>query len=361
MYQRILNIALLVLFLFGLSVNTFSQSGEIAFIGVNVITMESNQVLKKQNVLIKEGKIYKIGSCKVVKPSKDAFKIKAKGKYLIPGISEMHAHIPIPKDGDDTNVRHTLLLYLSNGITTIRGMLGNPYHLELIEEMKTKILPYPRIYTSAPSLNGNSVKSKTEARHKVTQYKQDGYHFLKMHPGLTLENFDEIVKTANEVGITFSGHISTAVGIRHSLNSKYASIDHLDGFVEGLVPESAQVHPDSNGFFGVNFTDKVDMSLLPNLVKRTKENGVWLVPTQVLMPHIIGPIEVNTLSNLPEMKYVSSKTRYQWRQVKSQIVNDPNYDAKIVNEFLEIRNKILYGMHKGGVGILLGSDAPQNI
>ena len=346
MKRPFLNIALFVLFLFGISVNIFSQNREIAIIGVNVISMESDQILEKQTVIIKEGKIAQIGSCKEVKPSKDAFKIKGKRKYLMPGISEMHAHIPIPKEGDDTNVRHTLLLYMSNGITTIRGMLGNPYHLELIEETKTKKVPYPRIYTSAPSLNGNSVKSKEEARRKVTRYKKDGYHFLKMHPGLTLENFDEIVKTANEVGIKFSGHISTAVGIRHSLDSKYASIDHLDGFVEGLVPESAGVHPDSNGFFGVNFTDKVDMSLLPDLVKKTKENGVWLVPTHVLMPHIIGPIDVNTLSNLPEMKYVSPKTRFQWRQVKSQIVNDPNYDPELVNEFLEIRDKILKAMHE---------------
>lgn len=340
-------------------VSVMAQSGEIAFVGVNVLAMESEEVLKKQTVIIKEGKIMEIGSCKKVKPSKNAFKIKAKRKYLMPGIAEMHAHIPTPQGDDDTNVKETLVLYMSNGITTIRGMLGSPYHLKLMEDLSQKPNYFPRIYTSAPSLNGNSVKSKEEARQKVKQYKKDGYHFLKLHPGLTLENFDEIVRTANEVGIEFSGHVSTAVGVRHSIESKYASIDHLDGFVEGLVPESAGVHPDSNGFFGVNFTDKVDLSLLPDLVKTTKENNVWLVPTHVLMPHIIGTIDVNTLSGMPEMKYVSSKTRFQWRSVKSQIVNDPNYDAEVVKEFLKIRNKILLAMHKAGVGILLGSDAPQ--
>ena len=359
MNRTILNISLFLAALFLSNFSLFGQNLETAFIGVKVISPETGKISEKQTVIIKEGKIAEIGSCKLVKPSKNALKIKGKGRYLMPGISEMHAHIPVAQDGDDSKVKDVLFLYLSNGITTIRGMLGNTYHLKLIEQAQKGEILSPRIYTSAPSLNGNSVQSKEEARQKVTQYKNDGYHFLKMHPGLSLENFNEIVKTANEVGIGFAGHISTAVGIRHSIDSKYASIDHLDGYVEGLVPKSAGVHPDSNGFFGINFTDKVDMSLLPDLVQKTKENDVWLVPTHCLMPHIVGPIDVNYLSGLPEMKYVPSNTRFQWRQVKSQVVNDPNYDSKIAGEFLEIRDKILKAMHDGGVGILLGSDAPQ--
>ena len=93
--------------------------------------------------------------------------------------------------------------------------------------------------------------STEEARNKVTAYKEAGYDFLKIHPGIQRDVFDELVRTAREVGIEFSGHVPVDVGIRHALESEFASIDHVDGFLEGLVPESENVDPNANVFFSV--------------------------------------------------------------------------------------------------------------
>ena len=95
--------------------------------------------------------------------------------------------------------------------------------------------------------------------------------------------FDQIVITANEVNIPFAGHVPVDVGIRHALNSGYSSIDHVDGFLEGLVPESAHVNPRENGFFGYDFTMLADTTLIPSLVELSKKNKVWIVPTQSLV------------------------------------------------------------------------------
>ncbi len=65
------------------------------------------------------------------------------------------------------------------------------------------------------------------------------------------------------------------VGIRHALESNYASIDHVDGFLEGLVPESAKVKPEENGFFGYNFTPLADVNNIDALVALAKEHKVW--------------------------------------------------------------------------------------
>ncbi len=363
-YSLIQSISFLILFSsFVSTTSTQAQENEqeqiIAFKKVNVLTMESNEIFKNQTVIIKGNKIKKIGASKSINIPKNAKVIKSKKKYLMPGIAEMHAHIPVAQNGDDSDVKDILFLYLSNGITTIRGMLGNPYHLELRASVERGEILSPRIYTSAPSLNGNSVKTKSEAREKVLKYASDGYDFLKMHPGLTLENFNEIAKTSEEVKIKMAGHISTAVGVRRSMEAGYASIDHLDGFVEGLVPESTGVNPDSNGFFGVNFTKHVDLSLLPDLIKKTKEAKVWVVPTHSLMVHILGSEDPNILANRPEMKYMSPKTRFQWKSVKSQVINEPGYNTSEIHQFLEIRDKLLLAMQMEGIGILLGSDAPQ--
>lgn len=339
--------------------NTSSGDNWIAITNVNVLPMNKETILKNQTVLIKNGKIESISNAKKTKLPANAQIIKAKGKYLMPGISEMHAHIPIPKDGNDENVRETLFLYLSNGITTIRGMLGNPYHLELKAQVAKEQILSPRVYTSSPSMNGNSVKSIEIAEEKVRQYKKDGFDFLKLHPGLSLAIFDKIVETSKEVGMTYSGHVSTGVGVHHSIESNYASIDHLDGYIEGLVPASANVDPSENGFFGFNFTDLADKSAIPSIAKKTKKNNVWVVPTQSLMVHMASSMDGNVLAARDEMKYVSAKTRYAWRNSKQQIANDPEFDVDKSNRFLAIRDEILLELHKAGVGILLGSDAPQ--
>lgn len=355
---------LLLLFCFNFTLNAqpdlsaLQSAEEIAFVNVHVLPMTGNQVLKNQTVIIKNGKITQIGEAKKVKPSKKALKINGKGKYLMPGLAEMHAHIPVAQNNDDSNVRETLFLYLSNGVTTIRGMLGNPYHLKLREQAAKGEVLSPRIFTSSPSLNGNSVPTKAEARAKVTQYQQDGYDFLKIHPGIQLDVFEELVKTAREVDITFSGHVPVAVGVRRAIDFGYASIDHVDGYVEGLVPVTANVDPNAGGLFGFDFTDQVDVSLIPELVRKTKENNIWIVPTQSLLERWTSPKSGDEIMQEPEMQYMNPGTRFQWRGAKQQIL-DENYTVEKAKKYMGIRKELLKNMMDAGVGFLLGSDAPQ--
>ena len=256
-------------------------------------------------------------------------------------------------------LEETLFLYLSNGITIIRGMLGQPYHLELREKAAKNEILSPRIFTSGPSLNGNSVKTVSEAREKVMAYQKAGYDFLKLHPGLTLENFNEIVKTANEVGITFSGHVSIDVGIQRALEAKYASIDHVDGYLEGLVPEDAGVDPSQNGFFGYNFTDIADRNLIPELAKMTMDAGVWVVPTQSLMERWAGTRAPEELAGEPEMKYIATKTRNNWIKAVSDYQSSSEFNREKAARFNQLRRDIIKALHDAGAGLLLGSDAPQ--
>lgn len=334
------------------------EEADFAFTHVNVITMENETVLKDQTVLIKDGKIAKIGAAADIDIKGGATAIDGRGKYLIPGISEMHAHIPGNQNGTEI-VEETLFLYLSNGITLIRGMLGQPYHLTLREQVAKGEVLGPRIYTSGPSINGNTVRSVEEARAKVTAQKEAGYDFLKLHPGLTRENFDAVVATANKVGIPYAGHVSTGVGVRRAIEAKYASIDHVDGYVEGLVPSSIRVNPNTNGFFGVNFTDIADENLIPELVNATKEAGVWIVPTQAMMERWIGPTPAAEIGADPEMQYMNPRTLNNWIRTKDNILSNSTYDANQANKFNALRRKVIGDMHKAGVGILLGSDAPQ--
>ena len=235
------------LFLFLISISASLAQTGFAIKNVNVITMHDDEILTNQLVLVNEGVIQSISDYAENKIPTDFFEIDGSGKFLTPGWAEMHAHIPTPQDGDDSNVKETLFLYLANGITTIRGdALAIHTIYNSGEEVKKNTFPSPRIFTSSPSLNGNSVPTIAEAKRKVTQYQKDGYDFLKIHPGIKLNVFNELVKTADEVGIPFAGHVPQEVGIRLALKSKYASIDHLDGYIEGAAPKELRTQ---GGFF----------------------------------------------------------------------------------------------------------------
>ena len=329
-----------------------------AITSVNVRPKNIDTLMQNQTVLIKEGKIAAVGPSDLVTIPEEAMVIDGSGKYLIPGLSEMHAHIPGDQNGMEI-VEETLFLYLSNGITTIRGMLGRPFHLELKKQVANNEVLSPRIFTSGPSLNGRSVKTVEEAREKVIAYKEDGYDFLKMHPGIKLEVFNEIVKTANQVDIPFAGHVSNLVGIRRSIEAKYASIDHIDGYLEGLVSESEAVDPSQNGFFGYNFTDLANEEMLPELTRMTKDAGVWVVPTQSLMERWAGPIPPQELAEGEEMKYVSKEILDSWVKRKVEFQGNSSYNLEKASRFNLVRRKIIKALHEEGVGILLGSDAPQ--
>ncbi|RTE51793.1 amidohydrolase [Arenibacter aquaticus] len=325
---------------------------------VNIIDVDQSNVLQNRQVVIDSGFIKKIGES-IDFPEAYTNVIQGKGKYLIPGLAEMHAHIPQPPTTDQ-RIKETLFLYLSNGITTIRGMLGHPSHLQLREQAQNGKILSPRIFTSSPSFNGNSVKTKEEAMQKVVAYKNEGYDFLKIHPGMQLEVFDQMVQTANEVDIPFAGHVPVMVGIRHALKSQYASIDHVDGFLEGLVPESKEVDPSENGFFGYAFTPLVETDKIDELVRLSKENKVWVVPTQSLFERWFAPVSSDELLKQPEMKYMPNATLANWKRRKDASTSPKtNFNKEQWERFTAIRRTLIRKLQKDGHGLLLGSDAPQ--
>ncbi|MCM4171664.1 amidohydrolase [Arenibacter sp. TNZ] len=330
----------------------------ILITNVNIVDVGNGNILKNQQVVIDSGKIKKIVES-IEKVDDYLTIIQGKDQFLIPGLAEMHAHIPQPPTSDE-RIKETLFLYLSNGITTIRGMLGHPTHLELKEQARNGDILSPRIFTSSPSFNGNSVATKEGAIQKVTAYKDAGYDFLKIHPGMQLEVFDQMAETADELNIPFSGHVPVMVGIRHALDSKYASIDHVDGFLEGLVPESEGVDPSANGFFGFAFTPIADTSKIDELVALAKEKKVWVVPTQSLFERWFAPISSDKLLEQPEMKYMPVSTLEEWKRRKDESTGaDTGFNEEQWNEFTSIRRQLIYKLQHNGHGLLLGSDAPQ--
>lgn len=335
-----------------------SASREVVFQDVNVITMIKEEVLPHQTVVTKNGKITAMGPSTKIKHTKNALVIDGKGKYLIPGLAEMHGHVP-PID-DLQPMKDVLALFAVNGITTVRGMLGHPKHLLLRDMVQKGEVLAPHFYTTGPSINGMSVSSPEAGAEMVRQQKKAGYDFLKMHPGLSRAKFDSIATTAKKVGIPFAGHVSFGVGVWRAIEAGYSSIDHLDGFIEGLVPGIETMVEQQTGPFGLQVADKADTTKIPQLMNALKNNNIWVVPTQSLGERWFSPhYSTDDFRKDPNRKYMSPNTVNQWITSKENLMNDPNYDISKAERFLELRRKLVRECQKNGIGLLLGCDAPQ--
>src|SRR5688572_12624879 len=128
---------------------------------VNVIPMDSERVLKNQTVIVQGGKITDLDSSGKVKTPDNATVINGTGKYLIPGLFDMHIHI---REGGEKD----LTLYVAKGVTTVQSMHGSPWHLQLRERIARGELLGPRFFTTGPTTATARVNSPEEAEKIVS-------------------------------------------------------------------------------------------------------------------------------------------------------------------------------------------------
>lgn len=325
------------------------------FMHVNVITLDDAGVLDDQHVVVTDGRIARIGPADEVELPDGHTRIDARGAWLLPGLTEMHAHVP-PDHADEAFAHDMLRLFLAHGVTTVRGMLGAPWHLPLRDALAQGKLDGPRLYTSGPSLNGNSVESPEAGRKMVREQAAAGYDLLKIHPGLSLEAFRAIAGTADEEGIPFAGHVPEAVGVTNALAAGMATIDHLDGYVHTLVPASRRAN---GGFFGVGLVAHADAGRIPAIARATRDAGVAVVPTETLMVNVLAEGDTDTLLEDPALAYMPESWRERWAAGRDNLRGRPEFDPEAAERFLELRRELLAAMYEAGVEILFGSDAPQ--
>ena len=328
-----------------------AQGAATAFIGVNVLPMDKEAVLADQTVIVSDGKIASIAPAAKAQVPAGAVTVDGTGKFLMPGLGELHAHIPGGK-APEADIERTLFLYVANGVTTIRGMLGDPRHLVYRERVAKGDVLGPRIYTSGSSFNDNSAQTPDAAVAMVTAQHKAGYDLLKIHPGVPRNAFDAMAARADELEIPFAGHVPEAVGLTRALEAKYRSIDHLDGYVEALVPGAS-----GSQIFGVNLVGQADESRIPALVKATRAAGTWQVPTEILLVNWLNDEDPQAMAKRPEMRHVDAGILSKWIAQKQGFL--AKYSQADRQKLLTLRRKLIKALHDGGVPFALGSDAPQ--
>lgn len=327
-----------------------------AFVNVNVVTMTSATIVTQQTVIVTDALIVAIGDVDTIPVPGDAWVVDGTDRYLMPGLTEMHAHVP---EVGTQDLDRVMTLFVANGVTTIRGMLGRRSHLTLRQQLIDGDAFGPRLITSGPSLNGESVSGAADAMRKVRAQHAAGYDFIKIHPGLSRDEFSAIAAVSTELGMRFAGHVPVAVGVDNALAAGIATIDHLDGYFVALLAANIDPSGGYGGFFDVLLADQVIEEGITGIAARTAAAGTWNVPTESLFEHRVSALSVAELRNRPEMRFMPEATVNQWARTKETQERERGFNAEIALRAIEIRRRLILALHEAGAGLLLGSDAPQ--
>ena len=318
-----------------------------AFVNVNVLPMSSESLLTAQTVIVEDGVIRTIGDVDTVPIPEDAEMVDGTDRYLMPGLAEMHAHVP---DAESAELDRYFSLFVANGVTTVRGMLGRPSHLALRQRLLDGDVFGPRLITSGPSLNGRSVSGVPDARRQVREQAALGYDFIKIHPGLSGEEFTAIAETANELGIPFAGHVPVAAGIDEALRLGMATIDHLDGYFVALLPANSYQSGGYGGPFDVMLAAELEPDGIDAIAAATAAAGTWNVATQVLIENMVSDELTDELVGRAEMTYIPESTVERWAESKQARHAERGFDPDIAAMAIEVRRQLIIALHEAGAG-----------
>jgi imidazolonepropionase-like amidohydrolase len=337
----------------------------VVFEDVNVIPMDRDRVLARQTVVVRDGRIAEIGPAANVKAPEGAVRVAGAGKYLMPGLAEMHGHLPNPNSPREL-VENVLFLYVANGVTTVRGMQGNPQALEHRAAVASGQLLGPRLYVAGPPFGGG-VKTVEMGVKMVRDQKAAGYDLLKISEGMTPPVYDAVAKAAKEAGIDFAGHVPNEVGVRRAIEARQRSIDHLDNYLEGLESDNSPVKNADANVKAQELPFHVDEKKMAELARLTREAGVWNMPTIALWEIFHNGESGDKLrESLPEVKYLPKTMVEDWVKRKNALIQPPQnifmgfgVGGKAGPRVIELRRKMLAALHKAGAKIALGTDSPQ--
>jgi imidazolonepropionase-like amidohydrolase len=348
---------------------------------VTVIDATGNAAQPNMTVDIEGGHIIAVRSSKKTHTPKNATIIDGAGKFLIPGLWDMHVH-----GASDTRAPWSHLLFVANGVAGVRDMSGPPDARAWRATQASDPDPSPTIYLGSPIIDGpnptwpDSIVAADEAqgREVVDQQQQRGADFIKVYSGLPRSAYFAIAAEATKRGIPFEGHVPEAVTAAEASGAGQKSIEHLTQVAEGCSSEEKAIAGErqrlealfratdatmpqkitaGQGIIRLNFhvVETFDDATAQSLLAQFVKNGTWQTPTLTLLQaQIDDPLNTND----SRLKFLSKEVRAKWDAGYYSRFPPPARAAMVQlakAEFDESK-KIVGLMYKAGVPILAGTD-----
>ena len=309
--------------------------------------------------------------------------VDGRGKFLIPGLADMHVHLTAAGEPDGSR-KFMIPLLLANGITSVRDMGG---YLESLLPLRREIEEGkrlgPRIFLAGPYLDGSPpafqpsfvVSDAVEASEDVRQLQQRGVDFIKVQSRLSRTAYFAIAAAAKREHIFFVGHVPDHVTAAEASAAGQKSIEHLTGVLRACSSDepklmreqfssatgkekrvssgTRQLDWDSELFHGFSETQA------HALIEEFASNGTWQTPTLILLKQNAYPTE--NLAATPD-----PRTRYLPRDVLNRWTQSAHQDAKAASQreyslrtgLMEKSEYVVGAMQRSGVRVLAGTDTP---
>jgi imidazolonepropionase-like amidohydrolase len=351
------------------------HGASLALTHVTVIDVSGAKAIPDLTVIIIGDRIRQMGRSGTVRIPQDAQIVEARGKFLIPGLWDMHVH---------WSYTDYLPLFLANGVTGIRLMSGQGVHREWRRQSEAGQLLAPHLFIASAIIDGPkpfwpyaiSVGNEADARQAVIQAKQSGADFLKVYSFLPREEYFALADESRKQGISFAGHLPMSVTPQEAAEAGQTSIEHLTGILPACSSRSAEFFQAAQAdlsdeittgvrtFWGAHFKSlrqaeltEYDSDKAAALFAVFKKNGTWQCPTLTLL-RSIAYIDDPSFTSDPRVKYMPRWARQEWTVKNASDLYGPRSAADLAFSKKEFQKQLeLVGaMQKAGVGILAGTD-----
>ena len=364
--------ALLLLVLSPVGVAASPQPADppaIAITHVTVIDTTGGPAQPDMTVVIAGDCIAEVGKSGKVTIPKDARVVDATGKFLIPGLWDMHIHWLDPA---------YLTLFIANGVTGARIMWGAPDHHQWRKDIEKGTLVGPRLVIASTIIDGpkpiwpgsTGVGTTDEGREAVRKAKLDGADFIKVYSLLPRDVFFAIADEAHRVGLPVDGHVPQSVSVTEAAGAGMRCAEHLTGMLTECSSHETELRKPNPTV--MDFTseegraarrsasrdsvESYDAAKAKAVFARLVREGMWQCPTLTVLRNIAN-LDDPTITKDPRLKYMPESTRTMWNPA-----NDFRFrartaeDAEVSRLTYRKQFEIVGAMRRAGVGIVAGTD-----
>jgi len=343
------------------------KTSVFAFVDVNVIPMDSEQIAENQTVVIAGSQIVSIVDVEDAKVPAGATRIEASGQYLIPALSDMHIHLEgaawnavFPPEEqfppEALNFEKLLFPYVANGVAIVQVMSALPEHIGIRESIARGELLGPRLLLARmvdgpdrawPPPISTWVSTPEEARQAVLDSHQQGYDSIKVYSFLDRASYEAIMTAASEIDMAVGGHIPYELSLEEVLEAGQNLIAHSEELIK--LAQSPYTQDQIDGF-----------------ARTIAASETWIAPTLTTSRNILRVLDdfEGELAR-PEVRYLHPMDRGIWSFIVTNLYQPIPQEQRtaIRDEYLNFQRPLTRALNTAGAKLMTGTDSliPSNV
>jgi len=345
-----------------------SSTAQLIFTNVNVVNTRDGEVSRNMTVLVSDGKIQKVAKIGLIGTGRNIRVVNAAGKYLIPGLWDMHVHTGGAEPWDE---RIIYPLYVANGVTAVRDMSGDPDELEARrDQIERGHLVGPHLFLGGPFVDDASyndpfnLATPEDAPGALDASVRHGADFVEVSANLSRSSYLAIAREATKRKLRMAGQVPVEVSVSEASASGQRSIEHLAGMALACSSRENELrNRELQALATHNMTAFVaahqqaigtyDAKKASSLFMELSMNNTWQVPTLVWSEARAATTRAD-LSALPQLKYVPAAVREHWATAR----NSSQGQLSLLKQQALQNRDLVTTMRRAGVQFMAGSGGP---